>query len=88
MFHPIPKPFKGNYPFAVLHAYRADGIPEAIAMAKKLSKDALSNEEALLYVKAVVETKGHPQILDLIEEEREAKIEQRRHGVDAELAEV
>lgn len=73
MFHPIPKPFKGNYPFAVLHAARSQGIPEAISLAVKLSKEPLNYGEALQYVKAVVETRGHPQILDLIEEEREAK---------------
>jgi hypothetical protein len=71
MDHPIPKPFKGNYPFAILHAYRTEGIPAAIVLAEKLSKEPLTKEEALQYVKAVVETKGQPQILDLIEEEGE-----------------
>lgn len=71
MFHPIPKPFKGNYPFAILHAIRNQGIPEAAALAAKLSKEPLTFEEAIQYVKAVADTRGHPQILDLIEAEAE-----------------
>lgn len=73
MFHPIPKPFKGNYPFAILHSARTFGVPNAIKLAVELSKESLTQAEAVQYVKAVVETRGHPQILDLIEEEREAK---------------
>jgi hypothetical protein len=71
MHHPFPKLFKGNYPFAVLHAIRNEGIPSAISLAKTLSREEMTNEEAVQYVKAVSDTRGHPQILDLIEREKE-----------------
>jgi hypothetical protein len=70
MHHPIPKPLKGNYPHAVLHASRTS-VPEAIELARKLSDEEMSHDEAVSYVRACILTKGNPQILDLVEREEE-----------------
>ena len=72
MHHPFPKPFNGNYPFAVLHAVRTLGFPEGVNLALKLSKDKdMTVDDAEAYTAAVVATNGNPQILDLIEGEKE-----------------
>lgn len=73
MHHPIPKPLKGNYPFAILHSVRNDGVPAAIELARKLSEEEMSHDEAVEYVSACLRTKGQPQILDLLEEEVDRK---------------
>ncbi len=71
-FHPIPKPFKGNYPHAVRHAAVTEGFPAGIDMALKLSKDPdMTVDDAEMYVAAVLATRGQPQILDLMENDDE-----------------
>ena len=71
--HPIPKPLKGNYPHAVLHTLRTEGVPQAIELARKLSEEEMSHDEAVTYVSACLKTKGQPQILDLLEESKEVE---------------
>lgn len=68
MYHPFPKLFKGNYPFAVLHAARIEGFEAGVAMALKLAVGpGFTTGDAEAYVAACLATKGNPQILDLIE---------------------
>lgn len=73
MHHPIPRPLKGNYPFAVLHAFNTEGLPKAIELARKLSEEEMTHDEAIDYVSACVKTRGQPQLLDLFEDEEDRK---------------
>lgn len=61
---------RGNYPHAVLHAFKTDGIVKASELAIKLCKDAkkLTKKEAAKYVEACAKTRGQPHLLDLFEE--------------------
>ena len=56
---------KGNYPFAVLHAYRTSGLVDALEYAMSISKEEMTKREAINYVRDVVKTSGHPDLIDL-----------------------
>ncbi len=56
---------RGNYPFAVLHAYKTEGFNAARLYAQKVSKETLTSQEAAAYVAACVKTNGQPKLLDL-----------------------
>lgn len=56
---------KGNYPFAVLHVYRTEGLKKAMKYAASVCKEKMNLSEAREYVDACVKTNGHPGLLDL-----------------------
>ena len=62
---------RGNYPYAVLHTFKTEGIVKASELAITLCKDdkKLTKKEAAKYVEACVKTRGQPHLLDLFEGE-------------------
>lgn len=59
---------RGNYPYAVLHAYKTEGFNAARLYAQKIAKETVTPQEAAAYVAACVRTNGQPQLLDLFSE--------------------